>query len=142
MKPRFLSLIVVCVSINCAGARSSIKMTDIKAPVSLSPVIRLKGKIYIKNDNLQVKKTFDQEFSYWGILYSFVPLSDSQAAIAAINTSLADSKADGMINFKVTVKHCGLNGLTGAVLGIIPFMPGCLTARYQGEMVAISGEGK
>lgn len=120
----------------------SVKMSEVKKPISFSPVIRLNNKIYIKNENLQTKVHFDREFTYWGILYTFVPLSGSSEAVSAMNNSLSAYQADGMVNFKISAEGCGLNGLTGAVLGILPFMPGCVNVRYEADLVAISGEGK
>ncbi len=102
----FVAIVTFFVVVNCLGCWSgSIKFGNLQHPVSMSAYLYgPHDEILTKDKELLMVKKFNYERTYWGTFGSF-PLSSTNDIADNINKEIETSSGDGMVNFKVYVKH-------------------------------------
>lgn len=124
----------------CAGARGSISMDASNYPVSMSAYLYDKDyKILAKDKELAVIDKFTYQKTAWGIFWNIIPLTKNDDVADAMNKKANELKADGMVNFRVTVAPCFTNNyFYWTYLDFIPLVPGCADLTIEGDFVRLS----
>ena len=120
--------------INCASAKSDLKFSTVKYPVSLSPYLYGPNweKLQAGKQLTSVSKFFYKQ-SYYSILYGWLPLSSEKKFNEYINQKIKEKNAKGMVNLSISSQMCGINNII--ILNILPVWPGCTIMTAQGEIV-------
>lgn len=143
-KIKFVLFALICSSIatGCAGGRKSITFQNLQYPVSMSSSLYgPHNEVLVKDKELTTLDTFNYEKKYWGVLYSFVPISGEGDVAEEINKKIKEKGGDGMVNLRVESKSCGWNFATPLLpvpflsINLLPVTPGCTNAKIQGEIV-------
>ena len=75
---------------------------------------------------------------FWGVGYSYVPLSGKKDVSPAVNRQVQQAGGDGVVELHVTTRGCGWNYIP--LLPILPIWPGCAVTTLSGKIVELHGE--
>lgn len=137
----FCSLFFLSVLFGCAGAGDVFYFQELKHPTSMSAYLYGPDKkVVAKGKGLKTIADFKYEKRVWGIMYTFVTLSEDINADLTnkINGAVTNADGDGMINVAITFKEsCGISRVP--IINLLPFWPGCVDVLVSGEVVKLDG---
>ena len=138
---RFLGHIVGIVALvaflgGCAGGRGALAFDRLQFPVSSSPFIYGPDDRPYNPGELQPLGKMVWVERFWGLWWSWIPLSGTIDVSAPINAQIQRAGGDGIINLKVIVENCGMNYVP--VFNMIPLYPGCAYVTITGDIVKMA----
>lgn len=128
-----LSLGLLVCDVRCAGSRAKIRFDRLEYPVSTSAYVAVGNKVVVRDEKTTVKSEVVVTKRFWGILYSFVRLSDGDELIEKLNQEIRLHGGRAVVNFTVESEACAMNSVI--ILSLLPFYPGCTIVTFRGEVV-------
>ena len=89
------SIVTMLISLSAytVGARGHLKFSEAKDPISLSPALYDQyDNVLIKDKQLNVVGKFKYEKRFWGLMYSWVRISESKDVDEAINDAIEKTR--------------------------------------------------
>lgn len=131
-----LITIVFCIAIGCAGSHVNLKFDNLRYPCSTSAFLYgPHDEILIKDDQLETISKFRYQQTFWGIGWSFIPLSTEDELVSKMNSEIESVKADGMINLTIISEQSAINSIP--ILNLLPLWPGATNVTVEGEIVKL-----
>jgi len=134
----FICAPILAVLSGCAGARGSLTFDQLAYPASMSPYLVDRTGRSRSPGELEVVGRVKVEKKFWGMLYSWIPLTGRHDASQGINQQVRAVSGDGVVNLTVVSDWCGLNHIP--LLPAIPLWPGCADVSILGKIVKIKAE--
>lgn len=121
----------------CIGNRQTVKMSALTHAVSMTPQIYgSDGKIKADGVGLEVLGDIEISHRYWSLVYSFVPVGDTNAQVREFDALIAARGGQGVINFQVENGGCDINNAAFLIApAVLPFFPGCSNVTFRGKLV-------
>lgn len=119
--------------LHCAGGRATIRFNKLEYPVSTTAYVVIDGKEIIRDEKTRAVGTFEIKKRFWGIVYSFVSLSDGDEMIERLNHEVTSKKGKAVTNFRIENEACAINAIP--LLSALPILPGCTIVTFKGEVI-------
>ena len=121
------------------GSKGTIKLTDVDAPMSMSPYLYgSSGENVSIGNGLEYLGGFFFVKNFYGILAGLAPLSDDKEINENIQSRVKELNGDGVVNLHFMVINN--NAANSCCLFLyIPFWPGATQVKVAGDVVRYTG---
>jgi hypothetical protein len=127
-------LISGLVLVRCAGSQGSVRFDKMKYPVSASAYLEKQpGKPQGLGREVILAERFEYTYHHWAIVYSFVPLSNTDTLAEELNREIEKHSGVGAVNVRFRVTSCRLNTFSAILL--LPIFPGCSEVVMRADIV-------
>ncbi|MCA9589896.1 MAG: hypothetical protein KC657_31545 [Myxococcales bacterium] len=126
---------LLCAS-GCAGARTNVVAPNAAYPISMSQGVRDADGRLVARDRLTKLASLESRATAWSMLYSYVPLTPETDISDVVNAQVKAAGGDAVLNLRVMAGNCATQWFFG--LNVLPFWPGCLNVRVEGDIVKVT----
>jgi hypothetical protein len=124
------------------GSRGKIKLTDIEAPMSMSPYLYGPNRENVSIGNgLEHLGSFFFFKNYYGMFVGLVSLSDDKEINENIQNKIRELNGDGVVNLHFMVTNNNMAN-TCCLFLYIPLLPGITEVKISGDVVKYTGVKK
>ncbi len=117
----------------CAGARSSIVMTDSTYPVSLSNGMRGPDGHLLDKSEMEVVGKLHDDRTAWGMFYSLIPLTPRLDLSKEVNGQVGAARGQAVVRLRTETRPCALDYFV--ILSFLPIWPGCANVNVDGDII-------
>ncbi|MBL8021776.1 MAG: hypothetical protein JNM27_19035 [Leptospirales bacterium] len=134
---KFLLITSLITSSCMVGGKGTATFNQVRYPISGNTTfLKEDGTKHKSPANVKSLAKLDAHKYYWALVYGLVSLTGEYDLGPDINDAVEKAGGNAVINAKLVNSQCPSNYLV-AVLGILPFIPGCSSVSLEGDIVKL-----